>query len=52
MKEDADENLKKMTDFIDKEENELDTHFVDNPYIRVRERTTRKLLEAKNQMGA
>lgn len=42
------EKKRKITDFIEKDEDELETHFVENPFIKIREKATRKQFEAKN----
>ena len=44
---DRDETKRKITDFIEKDEEELETHFVENPFIKIREKATRKQLESK-----
>ena len=49
---DVEETKRKIEDFIDKGEDELETHFVENPFIRIREKATRKQLESRNAMGA
>ena len=43
---------KRIADFIDQDEMDLQTHFVENPYIRVRERASRRELESKTQLTA
>ena len=49
---DMEESKRKVADFIGKDEDELETHFVENPYIKIREKASRKLLESKNTLGA
>lgn len=49
---DRDETKRKITDFIEKDEEDLETHFVENPFIKIREKATRKQLESKQLMGA
>ena len=48
----AKETKRKITDFIEQEEDDLETHFVENPFIKIREKAARKQLDGKNQMGA
>jgi len=45
---DVEETKRRITDFIEKEEDELETHFVENPFIKIREKASRKVLESKN----
>ena len=49
---DLEETKRKITDFIEKEEDELETHFVENPFIKIREKASRKQLDGQNVMGA
>ena len=42
---------KRITEFIEQDEEELETHFVENPYIKLK-RATQKQLESKNQLNA
>lgn len=42
MQMDLEETKRKITDFIEKEEDELETHFVENPFIKIREKASRK----------
>jgi len=42
---------KKITDFIEEEDENLETHFVENPYIKLK-RATQKALDSKNNLGA
>lgn len=46
------ETKRKITDFIEKNEDELETHFVENPFIKIREKASRKQVDSKNHMGA
>ena len=52
MMEDADETKRRITDFIEQDADEMETHFVENPFIKIREKASRKLLDSKLQMGA
>jgi len=52
MEMDVEDTKRKITDFIEKDEDELETHFVENPFIKIREKASRKQLEGKNVMGA
>jgi hypothetical protein len=36
---------------IEAEDEELDTHFVDNPFIKIRERALKRTLDAKIHLG-
>lgn len=38
----AKERKRQITDFIEKDDDELETHFVENPFIKIREKATRK----------
>ena len=49
---DAEETKRRITDFIEKEEDELETHFVENPFIRIREKAARKQLDGRVNLGA
>ena len=42
----------KINQIIEKEDLELETHFVDNPFIRMREKANRKQLESKMHLQA
>lgn len=44
--------IKKVSEVMDVEEVELETHFVENPFIRVRERANKKQLDSKAMMTA
>ena len=44
---DLEETKKKITDLMGKDEEELETHFVENPFIKIREKASRKLLDSK-----
>ena len=46
------ESKKRIADFIEKDEDELETHFVENPFIKIRAKATRKQLDSKNALGA
>ena len=37
---------------MEKEQNEIETHFVENPFIRLREKTSKKQIEARQGLGA
>ena len=51
--DDAGEEMKRrITDFIEKDADEMETHFVENPFIKIREKASRKLIGSKLQMGA
>jgi len=39
---DKEDTKRKITDFIEKEEDDLETHFVENPFIKIREKASRK----------
>jgi len=52
MEMDVEETKRKIADFIEKDEDELETHFVENPFIKIREKASRKQLDGKNVMGA
>ena len=39
---DLEESKKRIADFVDKDEDELETHFVENPFIKIREKASRK----------
>lgn len=41
----------KVTNLIEAENEELETHFVDNPFIKIRERALKKTLDAKIHLG-
>ena len=47
MMEDADETKRRITDFIEQDADEMETHFVENPFIKIREKASRKLLDSK-----
>lgn len=50
---DLEESKKRIADFIEKDEDELETHFVENPFIKIREKANRKQLDSnKNAIGA
>lgn len=49
---DVEETKRKIADFIQQDADEMETHFVENPFIKIREKASRKLLESKLQMGA
>lgn len=40
----ATERKQKIKEFIEKDEDELETHFVENPFIKIREKASRKQL--------
>jgi len=40
----------KVTEFIEKDENHIESHFVENPFIKIREKASRKQLEANKQL--
>lgn len=42
------EKKQRIAEFIEKDEEELETHFVENPFIKIREKATRKQLEARH----
>ena len=52
MEMDVEDTKRKIVDFIEKDEDELETHFVENPFIKIREKASRKQLDGKNVMGA
>ena len=52
MMEDADETKRRITDFIEQDADEMETHFVENPFIKIREKASKRMLESKHQMGA
>ena len=52
MMEDVEETKRRIVDFIEKDADEMETHFVENPFIKIREKASRKLLDSKLQMGA
>lgn len=41
-----------IDDLFEKEQNEIETHFVENPFIRLREKTSKKQMEAKQGLAA
>ena len=49
---DREEAKRKINDFIEKNEDELETHFVENPFIKIREKASRKQVDSKIHMGA
>lgn len=40
-----------INDMMEKDGREVETHFVDNPFIRVRERASQKALAGQNMVG-
>ena len=46
--EDAKETKRRITDFIEKDEEELETHFVENPFIKIREKASKRQIDSKN----
>lgn len=44
-------NRDKIASMIEAENEELETHFVDNPFIKIRERALKKTLDAKLHLG-
>ena len=42
---------KRISEFIEQDEQELETHFVENPYIKLK-RATQKQIEGRNNMNA
>ena len=46
------DSKKKITEFIEQDEEQLETHFVENPFIKIREKATRKAIDSKHHMGA
>ena len=44
-------NKDKVTSLIEADNEELETHFVDNPFIKIREKALRKTLDAKIHLG-
>lgn len=40
----------KLSQFIQKDQDELETHFVENPFIKIREKASKKQLEASKQL--
>ena len=52
MEMDVEETKRKIADFIEKDEDELETHFVENPFIKIREKASRRQLDGQNVMGA
>ena len=48
----AAETKRRITEFIEGEAEEMETHFVENPFIRMREKASRKQIDSKAHMGA
>jgi len=48
----ADAMKRKLTEFIEQDADDMETHFVENPFIKIREKASRKQLDGKLQMGA
>ena len=44
---DVEETKRRITDFIEKDADEMETHFVENPFIKIREKASRKQLESR-----
>ena len=44
----AEETKRRITDFIEQEEEALETHFVENPFIKLREKASRRNLDSRN----
>ena len=48
----AAETKRRITEFIERDAEEMETHFVENPFIKMREKASRKQIDSKMHMGA